>query len=72
VEKNLFKSLAVNRFMAKEIPKKLLEVLACPKCKGNLQYKKTLQNLECKKCKLAYHIEDGIPIMLIEEAEKID
>lgn len=54
-----------------EISKELLEVLACPKCKGDLEYKKTEQKLICKKCKLAYRIEDGIPIMLIEEAEKI-
>ena len=58
--------------MAKEIPKKLLEVLACPKCKSSLQYKKEVQKLECKKCKLAFRVEDGIPIMLAEEAEKID
>jgi uncharacterized protein YbaR (Trm112 family) len=54
-----------------ELPKELLEVLACPKCKGDLEYKKAKAKLLCHKCKLAYRIEDGIPIMLIEEAEKI-
>ena len=54
-----------------ELNKKLLEVLACPQCKGDLNYKKPQQKLVCPKCKLAYRIEDNIPIMLIEEAEKI-
>jgi hypothetical protein len=54
-----------------ELSKELLEVLACPKCKGVLEYRKDEQKLICNKCKLAYHIEDGIPIMLIEEAEKL-
>ncbi|MDP6671253.1 MAG: Trm112 family protein [archaeon] len=57
--------------MAKEIPKELLEILACPKCKGNLQYKKVEQKLECKNCKLAFRVEEGIPVMLIKEAKKI-
>ncbi len=57
--------------MPKEVSKKLLEVLACPKCKASLNYKKQKNKLECKKCKLAYPVEDGIPIMLSEEAEKI-
>jgi len=53
------------------IDKKLLEILACPKCKGDLEYDEKNDRLICKKCKLAYPIKDGIPIMLIEEAEKI-
>lgn len=57
--------------MAKEIPTALLEVLACPQCKGNLNYRKEVQKLECKKCMLAFRVEEGIPIMLVEEAEKI-
>ncbi len=54
-----------------ELDKRLLEILACPKCKGNLQYKPKQERLECKKCRLAYKIEKGIPIMLVEKAEKI-
>ncbi len=53
------------------VDKKLLEILACPKCKGELIYDKKKERLICKKCRLAYPIKDGIPIMLIEEAEKI-
>lgn len=57
--------------MALKLSKKLLDVLVCPKCKGNLKYDKAKSRLTCKKCKLAYRIENGIPIMLIEEAEKL-
>ena len=53
------------------IDKKLLEILACPKCKGNLRYDKKNQKLICPKCRLKYGIIDGdIPDMLIEDAEK--
>ncbi|MBI5061342.1 MAG: Trm112 family protein [Candidatus Aenigmarchaeota archaeon] len=48
--------------------KELLDILACPKCKGALVYKKTA--LECGKCRLRYRIDGDIPDMLIEEAEK--
>ena len=51
---------------------KLLEILVCPICKGPLVYKKTEQELVCKPCRLAYPIQDDIPIMLIDEAEPFD
>ena len=50
---------------------KLLEILACPKCKGDLEYDRKKDKLICHKCKLAYLIKDDIPIMLIDEAEKL-
>jgi uncharacterized protein YbaR (Trm112 family) len=55
------------------LDKKLLDILACPKCKGDLAYKDTpeQESLTCSRCKLKYRVEDGIPIMLIDEAEKI-
>ena len=49
---------------------KLLDVLACPLCKGKLDYDKNRQELICKFHKLAYPIEDGIPVMLAEKARK--
>ena len=58
-------------FTMPELSKELLEILACPKCKGPLEYRKKEQKLVCKKCKLAYRVEDGIPVMLVEEAEKL-
>jgi len=51
--------------------KKLLDILACPKCKGDLEYDEKNQKLLCRKCNLAYLIKDDIPVMLIDEAEKI-
>ena len=47
----------------------LLEILACPKCKGDLEYRKDEDQLVCEQCRLIYRIEDDIPIMLIDEAE---
>ena len=54
-----------------KISKELLSVLACPKCKCELDYNEKDDKLICKKCKLAYRIDDGIPIMLEEEAERL-
>lgn len=48
--------------------KKLLELLVCPVTKGPLIYDKTANELISKSARLAYPIEDGIPVMLEEEA----
>ncbi|MEO0254889.1 MAG: Trm112 family protein [candidate division WOR-3 bacterium] len=50
------------------LDKELLDIIACPKCKGDLIYKEEENVLICKNCKLKYKIEDDIPILLIEEA----
>lgn len=50
------------------ISKDLLEILACPKCKGDIRPTEKEDGLICKKCKLLYPIKDGIPVMLIDEA----
>lgn len=47
---------------------KLLEVLVCPKCKGDLEYRELEQSLICHVCRLRYPIRDDIPVMLIDEA----
>jgi uncharacterized protein len=47
----------------------LLEVLVCPKCRGELEYREEEAALLCHACRLQYNIEDGIPVMLIDEAE---
>ncbi len=52
------------------IDEKLLEIIACPKCKGDLEYDQGKNRLICNDCRLIYRIEDDIPIMLIDEAEK--
>ena len=51
--------------------KKLLDILACPVCKGPLFYDQVRQELVCKADRLAYPIRDDIPVMLEEEARKI-
>ena len=52
------------------LDQRLLEILACPKCKGDLDYQPDKEQLVCNKCRLIYGIEDDIPIMLIDKAEK--
>ena len=47
----------------------MLEVLACPKCKGKLEHRPEESALLCNVCRLRYNISDGIPVMLIDEAE---
>lgn len=54
------------------ISKELLDILACPKCKGPVALTKSEDGLVCETCKLMYEIRDDIPIMLIDEAKKID
>ena len=49
----------------------LLEILVCPKCKGDLEYRTQPESLVCHTCRLVYPVEDGIPIMLIDEAKPL-
>ncbi len=52
------------------VPQDLLEILVCPKCKGELEYRKEPQEeLVCNACRLIYAVEEDIPIMLIDEAK---
>lgn len=53
------------------VPKQLLEVLVCPKCRGELDYREQESALDCKQCRLRYEVRDGIPIMLIDEAKPL-
>jgi uncharacterized protein YbaR (Trm112 family) len=50
------------------ISKELLDILACPKCKGDVQLTEKQDGLVCNACKLMYPIKDDIPVMLIDEA----
>ena len=54
------------------IDPKLLEILVCPLTKAPLRYDASAGELISDKAKLAYPIRDGIPIMLVEEARKLD
>lgn len=57
---------------ANSIDPKLLEILVCPVTKGPLEYDARNQELISRSAKLAYPIRDGIPIMLAEEARRLD
>ena len=54
------------------ISKELLEILACPKCKGPVTLTERNDGLVCNSCRLLYEIRDDIPVMLIDEAKKIE
>ena len=47
----------------------LKEILACPKCKGDLDFREAEAEIRCPRCRLAYRIDDGIPVMLVDEAK---
>jgi uncharacterized protein YbaR (Trm112 family) len=50
---------------------RLLEILACPVCKGTLRFEREAQVLVCRMDRLAYPIQDGVPVMLEEEARQL-
>ncbi len=54
------------------INQELLEILVCPKCKGEIYLNDNQDGLICDACRLLYEIRDDIPIMLIEEARPMD
>ncbi len=53
------------------ISQDLLDILACPKCKGELHLNDKQDGLVCKACQLMYPIKDDIPVMLIDEAIRL-
>ena len=53
------------------INKELLDILACPKCKGAILLNESQDGLICRQCRLLYEIRDDIPIMLIDEAKPL-
>ncbi|HEX8452201.1 MAG TPA: Trm112 family protein [Longimicrobium sp.] len=50
----------------------LLEMLVCPKCKGELRYEQSPESLVCERDRLRFEVRDNIPIMLIDEATSLD
>ncbi len=58
--------------MTRTVDPKLLEILVCPLTRVPLRYDAARQELISDQAKLAYPIRDGIPIMLIDEARKLD
>ncbi|MCC6995650.1 MAG: Trm112 family protein [Deltaproteobacteria bacterium] len=53
------------------MPKDLLELLRCPKCKGELALRADASGFECAACRLLYPVIDGIPDFVIEEAKPL-
>jgi len=53
------------------ISKDLLDILACPQCKGKIYLNEKEDGLICDRCKLWYEIKEDIPIMLIDEAKPL-
>jgi uncharacterized protein YbaR (Trm112 family) len=49
----------------------LLEILVCPRCKGDLAYREEPEALVCAACRLVYRVEDDIPVMLVDEAQPL-
>ncbi len=49
----------------------LKEILACPRCKGELQFHEERGEIHCLRCRVAYAIRDGIPVMLVDEAKPL-
>ena len=50
----------------------LLDIIACPKCRGTVRLDPARPALVCETCRLVYRIEDDIPVMLIDEARPLD
>ena len=50
----------------------LLEILACPVCKGKLEYRREPEELVCRADRLAFHVRDDVPVMLVEEARPLE
>jgi uncharacterized protein YbaR (Trm112 family) len=49
----------------------LLEILVCPRCKGELTHETEPEALVCPGCRLRYEVRDGVPILLIDEAKPL-
>jgi hypothetical protein len=54
------------------LDKRLLEILVCPQCKGELEHRTGPEELVCHTCSLRYEVRDGIPVMLIDEARPLE
>lgn len=53
------------------LSKKLLEILACPQCKGEVTVDEKHRQVICKNCNIAFPVRDGIPVMLMDEATRL-
>ncbi|HKL26593.1 MAG TPA: Trm112 family protein [Desulfuromonadales bacterium] len=54
------------------LPSELIEILACPRCKQPVKPDERHENLICRFCRVAYPVRDGIPVMLLDEAQPLE
>ncbi len=54
------------------LSRELLDILACPVCKGELVYEEEKQRLICGKCRVYYEIRDGIPVLLPDSGKPLE
>ena len=54
------------------IAPELKDILACPKCKGELEFREQEKKIVCRACRLVYRIEGDIPVMLVDEAKPLE
>lgn len=54
------------------LSKALLDILACPQCKGEVSYAPEAAEITCVACRLAFPVRDDIPVMLIDEARPLN
>ncbi len=54
------------------IAPELKEILACPRCKGTLEFRDEADEIRCGACRLVFRVEDDIPVMLLEEARPLE
>ena len=52
--------------------KELLKLLACPRCKGELEYRKRTRELVCSRDRLAFPVRDSVPVLLLSDARPLD
>ena len=57
--------------MRMSIAPELKEILACPKCKGDLEFREAQEQIVCRACKLVFRVEEDIPVLLLEEAQPL-
>lgn len=50
----------------------LKEILACPRCKGALEFRDEANEIRCPACRLVFRVEDDIPVMLLDEARPLE
>jgi uncharacterized protein len=52
------------------LDERLLEILVCPSCHGQVEHKERRHLIVCSGCGLQYPVRDGVPVMLVEEATR--